>query len=261
MNTFIHTWLKAFATAIIFLTRIPVPTIKNIKPEDEGRSLLCFPAVGLLIGLLLWALAANLHTVLSPLVMAAILTAFWAAVTGGLHLDGLADSADGWLGGLGDVERTLKIMHDPRCGSGALVAVVCLLIIKFAALTVIVEQQLWLALIIAPVIGRCAGPILFIPGSFLYAPYVQASGIAKNFINHCPAIARHSSVLAVVFCAFSLGSIFSAVVIIFTSVLTLWLLRRMMLQRLGGATGDTAGASTEIIETVVLIACGLLTQL
>ena len=76
-----------------------------------------------------------------------------AAVTGGLHLDGLADSADGWLGGINNVDKTLEIMHDSRCGSGALVAVISVLLVKFAALTVIIEHQLWIALVIAPILG------------------------------------------------------------------------------------------------------------
>ncbi|MFA7553822.1 MAG: adenosylcobinamide-GDP ribazoletransferase [Spongiibacteraceae bacterium] len=251
-----NTWLKALATAFIFLTRLPMPTFNNIEPEDEGRSLLCFPIVGIFIGLLLWIIGSSLHTTLSPLVLAAVLTAFWAAVTGGLHLDGLADSADGWLGGLGDVDKTLTIMHDSRCGSGALVAVVCLLILKFAALTVIVQHQLWPALLVAPILGRCAGPLLFIPGRFLYTPYVQPSGIAKNFIDHCPSVARHTVAVLTIACALFIGNFWIAIAVITASTLTLYLMRRMMLKRLGGATGDTAGACTEVIETVVLIVYG-----
>ncbi len=252
-----NTGLKALATAFIFLTRVPMPTIKTITPEDEGRSLMCFPVVGLFIGCVLWLLASSLHSVFSPLVLAALLTASWAAITGGLHLDGLADSADGWLGGLGDVDRTLKIMHDSRCGSGALVAVVCVLIIKFAALTVIVQQQLWVGLIIAPIMGRCVAPLLFVPGSLLYTPYVQPSGIAKNFIQHCPSITRHTTVLAVISCGVFLATFKAAIIVISISALTLFLLRRLMLKRLAGATGDTAGAATEIIEVVVLLAVSL----
>ncbi|MEE8057866.1 MAG: adenosylcobinamide-GDP ribazoletransferase [Pseudomonadales bacterium] len=253
-----NTWFKALVTACIFLTRLPMPLINSIEPKDEGRSLLCFPLVGLIIGLLLWVLAASLHALFSPLVIAALLTVFWAVVTGGLHLDGLADSADGWLGGLGDVERTLDIMHDPRCGSAALVAVICLLMTKFAALTIIVELQLWPALIIAPIIGRCVGPLLFVPGAFFSTPYIHPKGIAKNFIDHCPAAAHQFAVLAIIGCSVLLGDLSIAVAVIASSALTLYLLRRLMLKRLGGATGDTAGAATEIIEVVVLIVCGAL---
>ena len=254
-------WFKALATAFIFLTRIPMPAFSSIDAEDEGRSLLCFPLVGLALGLLLCLLAITLNPLLTPLVLAAVLTAFWAAITGGLHLDGLADSADGWLAGSGDIQRTLDIMHDSRCGSGALVAVVCVLIMKFAALTVIVQQHLWIVLLVAPILGRCIAPLLFIPGRLFYTPYVQPSGIAKNFIEHCPAITRQFSLLTIAICALVLGTFYTArtaIIVITISALTLWLLRRLMLQRLGGATGDTAGAVTEIIEVVVLLSGGIL---
>ncbi|WP_101757542.1 adenosylcobinamide-GDP ribazoletransferase [Oceanicoccus sp. KOV_DT_Chl] len=250
-------WLKAFATACIFLTRLPMPTLKTIAAEDEGRALLCFPFVGAVIGLLLCALAIVSVELFSPLLLAAILLAVWAAVTGGLHLDGLADSADGWLGGLGDIDRTLEIMHDSRCGSGALSTVVCLLIVKFAALTTIISQQYWTILFIAPILGRCVGPLLFVPGKFPYLPYVQPSGIAKHFIDHCPSVARTICWLTVALCGLLLANTQIAAIVLGSCLVMLYLLRRMMLKRLQGATGDTAGASTEIIETVVLIAGGV----
>lgn len=251
-------WPKAFATACIFLTRLPMPRFDAITAQDEGRSLIFFPLVGLIIGGLLCLLAMSLFSVFPPLVLAALLTAFWAAVTGGLHLDGLADSADGWLGGLGDVNRSLEIMHDSRCGSGALVAVTCLLVVKFAVLTVIVQQQLWLALLVAPILGRGTGPLLFLPGAFPYTPYVQPTGISKNFIDYCPNSARATTLFAVLICLLLIGIFYSLkmmLIVIGLNVFMLFLLRRLMLKRLGGSTGDTAGATTEIIEVTTLLAC------
>jgi adenosylcobinamide-GDP ribazoletransferase len=246
-------WPKALATAFIFLTRIPMPTLDTIEPEDQGRSLVFFPIVGFAIGLLLVALALLFSSSLSSLVLAAILTAAWAAITGGLHLDGLADSADGWLAGANTIDRTLEIMHDSRCGSGALVAVSCLLILKFATLTVIIEQQQWAALLLAPVLGRCVAALLFIRGTFFYTPYVQPSGIAKHFIDHGTSLAHRSVLITLTLCALCLGDFSKVIMAITVSAIMLYLLRRLMLQRLGGATGDTAGAATEIIEVSILM--------
>ena len=252
------TWPKAFATACIFLTRIPMPTMAEVSPQDEGRSLLCFPLVGALIGFLLWGLTLLLLPVFSNFVTSAIVLAAWAAITGGIHLDGLADSADGWLGGYGDPERTLEIMHDSRCGSGALIAVGCLLILKFAALTVVIDHHLWSALVVAPIIGRCVGPLLFLKGKMFYAPYVQPRGIAQHFIEFCPPYARLVSYLAIICCGIWLGPPVQALSILAICAVMMLLLRQLMMQRLGGATGDTAGASTEILETVLLLAAGVL---
>jgi adenosylcobinamide-GDP ribazoletransferase len=250
-------WIKALATACIFLTRLPLPAISKIEPEDEGRALLCFPAVGLIIGLLLLVISLAANGLLNPIVTAAILLAFWAAITGGLHLDGLADSADGWLGGVDDKERTLEIMQDPRCGSAAVVAVGCLLIIKFAALFVILQQQQLMALLIAPIIGRCIASLIFVEGTIFYTPYVQPKGIAQNFISHCPSIAPILAVAAIFICGLLLGNITQALWMIICVGIMLWLLRKLMLKNLGGATGDTVGASTEIIESCVLIVLGI----
>lgn len=251
-------WPKAFATACVFLTRIPMPRMAEVTPEDEGRALLCFPLTGFLIGGLLWLVGCFAVPVFGTLVTAALLLVGWAMVTGGLHLDGLADSADGWLGGYGDPERTLAIMRDSRSGAGALVAVGCLLILKFAALTVVVGHGLWVAVVIAPVIGRCTGPLLFIRGNPFYTPYVKPTGIARHFIDHCPAYAPLVSFLSMGVCALLLDAPGPALALLATCALVLLWLRRMMLQRLGGATGDTAGAATEILETVVLLASGVL---
>lgn len=249
-------WFKAFATAIIFLTRIPMPAMRSLSPQDEGRALLCFPLVGMIIGALLVLVALVSTPLFQPVVTAALLISFWAAITGGLHWDGLADSADGWLGATNDIERTLNIMHDSRCGTGALVAVGCVLLLKFSAVLVIVQQQQWLALIIAPVIGRCMAPLLFVRGGFPYTPYVQATGIAKHFIDHCPTQARGIAWLLLAVATLMAGTWSAGITLLLSVLLMVFLLRRLMLKRLGGATGDTAGATTEIIETVVLLCCG-----
>ena len=101
--------------ALQFLTRLPVRLPGMPEPQQIGRSLLFYPLVGLLLGLALLALEWVLGDT-STLLEAALLLAAWVALSGGLHLDGLADTADAWVGGYGDRERTLAIMKDPRSG-------------------------------------------------------------------------------------------------------------------------------------------------
>ncbi len=252
------TWPKAFATACIFLTRLPMPFIDTITPEDEGRSLACFPVVGALIGALLCLIGLILYPILSTEVLAAVLVTAWAAITGGLHLDGLADSADGWLGGFGDVDRTLEIMQDSRSGAAAIIAVTCLLILKFSALIAIIEHQLWVSLLVAAILGRCIAPLLFVPKGFLYTPYVRPSGIAEHFIHHAPAFSRQVSYFAIFICAVLLQQLSAAIGVIALCAVMMLYLQWLMKNRLGGSTGDTAGACTEIIETLVLISAGVL---
>ena len=109
-----------FWIALQFLSSLPIRLSGMPKPQELGRSLLFYPLVGLLFGLLLWG--ANALLAGAPLMLhAALLLTLWVLLSGGLHLDGLADSADAWLGGFGDRERTLTIMKDPRSGPIAVV--------------------------------------------------------------------------------------------------------------------------------------------
>lgn len=251
----LRNWFNATAIAFMFLTRLPMPRLNTITPEDEGRALVCFPGVGLVIGLLLALLALGLQHYTSPMVVAAIVVSCWVAVTGSLHLDGLADSADGWLSGANG-ERALEIMKDPRCGSAAVCAVACVLILKFSALATLIEQdstRLILALVIIPIISRTIAPLLF-----LTTPYANPKGIALNYIEQAPAFTRTLMsivlvTLLIVVIAFSNVSLLTNIIVFSIIAAVVILLRRMMLQRLSGITGDTAGATIEISEALLLI--------
>jgi adenosylcobinamide-GDP ribazoletransferase len=141
--------------ALQFLSSLPIRLPGMPAPQQLGRSLLFYPLVGLLFGVILWAL--NLLLSGAPLLLhAALLLTVWVLLSGALHLDGLADSADAWLGGFGDRERTLTIMKDPRSGPIAVVTLALVLLLKFTALVALIEQQQGLALIIVPLIGRAA---------------------------------------------------------------------------------------------------------
>ncbi|NJN48049.1 MAG: adenosylcobinamide-GDP ribazoletransferase, partial [Candidatus Competibacteraceae bacterium] len=164
---------RAFTLALVFLTRIPVPVRFTPQAEDWGRSVLYFPLVGLVIGAALVALYAVFHHLLDPGVLAVLLLTVWTLATGGLHLDGLADAADAWIGGFGDREKTLAIMKDPRSGPIAIVVVVLVLLAKFAALQTVVQNGAWGALLWAPVLGRA-----FILLMLITTPYVRPEGVA-----------------------------------------------------------------------------------
>jgi adenosylcobinamide-GDP ribazoletransferase len=149
-----------FWIALQFLSSLPIRLPGMPQPQELGRSLLFYPVVGLLFGVLLWGLNSVLMG--APLLLhAALLLTAWVLLSGGLHLDGLADSADAWLGGFGDRERTLTIMKDPRSGPIAVVTLGMVLLLKFTALVALIEQPNGAALILAPLIGRASMLALF----------------------------------------------------------------------------------------------------
>ncbi|NWA29143.1 adenosylcobinamide-GDP ribazoletransferase [Pseudomonas gingeri] len=241
---------EPFWIALQFLSSLPIRLPGMPEPREMGRSLLCYPLVGLLFGAVLYALDWMLAG--APLLLhAALLLTAWVLLSGGLHLDGLADSADAWLGGFGDRERTLLIMKDPRSGPIAVVTLVLVLLLKFCALLALIEQQQTLVLWIVPLTGRSA-----LLGLFLTTPYVRAGGLGQALADHLPRRAGWTVLLAsALFCGVLAG--FKGAWALGLAALGFCWLRQLMMRRLGGTTGDTAGALLELLEMLVLVGLAL----
>jgi adenosylcobinamide-GDP ribazoletransferase len=234
---------QAFLIALQFLTIFPVKLNTPVSSEAMGRSLLFYPLVGLLMGIVL-LVATMLLSTQTTLVAAALITALWVVITGGLHLDGLADSADAWLGGLGDKARTLAIMKDPACGPTGVLALLLVLLLKFVAIASLIDAEQTVALLWALLLARLAMPLLF-----LTTPYQRASGLASSMHNAMPESALRRMLLLVTVTAIVLADIG----VVLVSLLVFLLLRYLMERRLDGFTGDTAGAMIELLETTVLL--------
>jgi cobalamin 5'-phosphate synthase/cobalamin synthase len=174
--------MKRFFAAISFLTRLPVPQKFVFEAADVGRSTVFFPLVGALIGLiqtsaLLVFVNAASGSVLKAILLAVLLVVINVFVTGALHLDGLADMADGFGGGR-EKERTLEIMRDSLIGSYGAVSLILLLILKVGAVAALIENEMaWQFLILAPALGRWASVPL---GKFM--PYARKSGGLGNAV-------------------------------------------------------------------------------
>ena len=241
--------MKAFLLALQFLTCLPVSLKAAPGPADWGRSALAYPLIGLLIGLLLAGLQQLIGHA-DPLLQAALLTATWALITGGLHLDGLADSADAWVGGHADRERTLAIMKDPRSGPAAVSTLALMLLLKFAALAGLVKAGAWPLLLLAPVLGRSALVALL-----LSTPYVRPGGMGSAISAHLPRVVAVLVLLMVAAGGLLAGK--SGALALAVAVAAGLVLHWMMMRRLGGMTGDTLGAAVELTEVAVLVVLAL----
>ena len=235
--------LRAYWLAQQFLTRIPTPGFSSISSSGQAHSALFYPLVGFVIGAIL-VFIAWLLAVQPALVGAAIIIAVWAGITGALHLDGLADSADAWLGGQGDLEKTHTILKDPRVGTAALVTVSVILLLKFSALVTHIEHQQLGVILLSPIIGRAMILLLF-----LSTDYVREQGLGNEITK---GLNRQAATIIVI-----LVLMISAL-ISFSSTLCVLLgfvgLRHLMIKHLRGCTGDTTGALVEISEALWLIA-------
>ena len=238
--------IQPFLIALQFLTRIPVRISEQHNDQDIGNSLLYYPLVGLIIGLVLYVFGLILNET-PPLVTAALLLTIWVSFTGGLHLDGLADSADAWIGGIGNKEKTLLIMKDPNCGPAGVVAIFLILLIKFSALHALSSTSNWSVLLFILLLSRTVLPLLL-----LTTVYVRADGLGTTLSQYQPRRMSKLVIASTVVLVILLGGSDSILLLIATMI-TFLLLRFLMLRRIGGTTGDTAGALVEICETVLLL--------
>src|SRR5579859_6170616 len=234
--------------AFTFLTTLPVGWLARARHWDSpGRMFSYFPLIGLTIGILVSGIAAI--SLLLPLpkdVAMFVALAAWVAFTGGLHLDGLADSCDGLLATV-SAKRRLEIMADPRAGSWAVIGIVLVLLGKWAALRSLPPA----ALIIPPIVGRWS--MVLAVAAF---PNVKPSGLAAQFrVGFGRSQLLIASLMAIAFIvalSFWLGERIIFVIVI--APIAVLIIGRWAAQRLGGGlTGDVYGALCEVVELLCLI--------
>ncbi|MGE4315222.1 adenosylcobinamide-GDP ribazoletransferase [Acinetobacter sp.] len=237
--------MTPFFIALQFLTTFPVQLKQMPSKQQNAQSLLFYPVIGLIIGLILFALAHLLQAI-PVILLSSLILVLWIWLTGGLHLDGLADTADAWVGGFGDAERTLSIMKDPSCGPIGVLSLIILCLLKWSALYILLQQHLYSALILFPLLGRLAPLFLF-----LTTPYVREKGLGTSIAECIP---KNAAVIVCVLCL--LASVYwgwSGILSAISFIATVLYLRFKFIQRIGGITGDTVGASIEICEAVSLL--------
>jgi len=238
-----------FATAVCFLTILPLPLrgSQRISSVDLAGSLAFFPLVGLLLGACAASTAYVLHLRMPPFLLAVLVTALITLLTRGLHLDGLADLADG-VGGGHTPARRLEIMKDSRTGAFGVIAITLALLFKVAAIQTLITAKDWLPILIIPVFTRLAMVL-----AAYKSPYARPEGgLGQSFLEHMNW--RHLFVAALLAAAVSLPfdplhtGLYAATVPACAAVL-----RYLGRQWLGGVTGDVLGAVNEITELVLLV--------
>ena len=238
--------MRSLLTAIGALTIVPFNHSMIASERDLGRSVLFFPLVGLAIGAFLMGVARLLEPVLAPAPSAALLLLALALVTGGLHLDGLADLCDGLAAG-GDRRRILSVMKDSRIGAFGAMGLIIILILKYALFGEMIRRG---GLTSFPVMGLLSrwGMVL---ASFI-GRYARETGTARPFIGqigrlHCAG----ATGIALAFTWLILKGVgLLAASLVFLSVL---LMNRFLEAKIGGWTGDALGALSEIVEVGVLL--------
>ncbi len=240
--------MKRFFAALGFLTVLPVPEGWGGGERELSRCAPFFPVVGLLIGAVAAGWAWGLGRVL-PAWPASVLTVIaLIGVSRGLHMDGLSDTADGFLSSR-PRERILEIMRDSHVGAMGVMAIVCAVCLKVAALASLPEGVRWRAALLMPVAGRCALVV-----SMAALPYARGTeGLGALFYR---GRSRMDAAWAVLFlglvggaAAGAAGLVASALSVALTLLFAVYTFRKI-----GGATGDTLGAACELAEIVPALA-------
>lgn len=240
-------YLVSFLTAVRFLTIVPLPWYCENDSQHSKSSVHFFVIVGLLIGVIT-TLICRFFSIFSPhLVLSAIALLLLALISGFLHLDGLADTADGFFSAR-PKEKILEIMHDSRTGAMGVLLLFFILLLKFGALASLSGDDFFTTLFFMPLSGRLA-----IVLTMTFMPYARVQGgLGKVFSSE-----RDTRIpLLGLFIFFVSGLFYSSVLTIITFctvVITVALFGFWCKRIIGGMTGDTLGAVCEITETSVAI--------
>jgi adenosylcobinamide-GDP ribazoletransferase len=237
--------MKGFLAALGFLTIIPAG-VDVSGGKSLQKSFRWFPAVGLAIGVGLALAHYGLTVALPPALVAALIAVLMSAVSGGLHIDGLADTADGLLSGA-PRERVIEIMKDSRSGAMAVFAVASVLIVKTAALFSLKADYAVAAILLAPLAGRIA-----IYNAMVSVPYVSSAG----GLGHAFGVGGLRDKIAAVTILLVAGFVGAGIAGILwaVSLYAVWaIFCAWLVKRIGGMTGDNYGALCEITETASLL--------
>jgi len=233
-------------SALQFLTAIPFG-IKGTSQKDMAKSLVYFPIVGLLIGLL----AAGINNLALLLNFNALAASIMAVVTliiitRGLHLDGLSDSADAFFSGK-PKEEMLIIMRDSHAGVMGILSIITVILLKIALLSSINIPLRANALMLSCALSRwCVVPAM------LFFPYARQEGKAGIFIKGLnPRILTLSSLVAVACAALAWG--IKGLILLVPAAAFSYFISRLITKKIGGITGDTLGAIVELTETLTLL--------
>jgi len=238
--------LKNFITAVQFLTIVTVKKGHQAGENELAKSMVYFPIVGFGLGFILVYADKGLLWVLPHSITNALLVFIAVLLTRALHIDGLADTLDGMMGGY-DKQSRLHIMKDSRLGTAGALGIMFLLLVKYVTLNNLFSGEKVAALLVAPLLARWSQTLMV-----YRSVYGREEGMGSAFVGHL----RGSGMIAASAVAIGLAgwvSGFSAVYLVAAVAVFTLLSRWYFIRKLGGVTGDTIGAVSELNEALVLL--------
>ncbi|MCC7202478.1 MAG: adenosylcobinamide-GDP ribazoletransferase [Nitrospirae bacterium] len=250
--------IRPLSISLGFLTVLPIPVKGELRPADMGNAMAFFPIAGAVIGGVLVSADVVLSSILPVVVVDFILIAVLALITGGIHLDGLADTVDGLYGGKTG-EDALSIMKDSRVGAIGAVSLIVIIGLKYTALLSYPQSlpqiSKYAALFLMPLLSRWS----MVLTAFLSVYARMSGGTGKDFVD---TVSPLNLLTATIFASVAAGLMMGwrgGLVISFIGGTTLIGVIYFK-KRLGGVTGDVLGAVNEVNEVMVLLVILIISQ-
>ena len=235
--------MKRFILMVQFLTRIPVPINLKVDTEDFTEGIKYFPIIGIIIGVALFLVGKLVVLKFSFLTSAAISVIAYLYITGGLHMDGLADSADGLFSGR-DRDRILEIMKDSRIGSNGALMMVSVILLKIFLLNEL-ELNMAVALLVLPVFSKFN--VVF---SCKVSKYAREDGMGNFFIGKVSNFNFLFALMSIFIIIWVIN--YKLIYILPIEILITYILTKYVTNIIGGMTGDTIGALSEVSDVISL---------
>jgi adenosylcobinamide-GDP ribazoletransferase len=237
--------VRSLALALRYLTIAPIPAGAHVEPTTLGRAAAWFPLIGLALGLTVAAAEWVIAALFPPLLDTLLTVTLWKLLTGGLHLDGLADCLDGLVGR--DAGDRLRIMRDSRIGAFGAIGLILFLLLEVAAVSELSPAARWWTLLSAPALARSMPPLvawIFPPATPLGQGAMFRSGLTRGRVIVAVTLGGVVTVAALGVAGLVVVGLVAA-----ASLALGWFFTR----QLGGVTGDVLGAAIEISELLALL--------
>ncbi|MCL6599129.1 MAG: adenosylcobinamide-GDP ribazoletransferase [Alicyclobacillus macrosporangiidus] len=235
--------VRWFMLALQFTTLVPIPSIPKVTEQHIRQSVVFFPVIGILLGLVLWMVQAVLVQHMPPFPASVVSLSIYTLATGALHLDGLMDVADA-IGSRRPREAALEIMKDSRVGAIGVMAGVLTIMGKLSVISSLSPHQ-WVPFVVVPMMSRLGMVWLM-----AIAPSARNYGLGALFAKKVPWwTVIVSTCIGTGVCLLVLP-VRQCLWVLLSALVTVVLFARWMIRRFGGTTGDTYGALNEVMEWI-----------
>lgn len=231
-----------------FFTRIPINKCLKCEKENFRDGAFFFPVVGLFIGSVQWGIYKLLNPIFPATIIAVIVLIVPVILTGGLHQDGLGDTFDGFFCFKGEKEKLLEVMKDSRIGTYACIAIIADMLLRFAAITTIIQSGMTYILIAAPIIGRLS--VVYICNIGKPAKKISSANI---YIQNIGIKGLILSIIITILFLFKFIEIKYLLILIVGALIVSTLFNMLCNNKIGGLNGDTLGCNYEMVDVFTML--------